>query len=54
MEQGGTWRSPSVTTLQEEQTQADHVKDGNEAQAIQKSWAAVEEGEGNGINSQEK
>jgi hypothetical protein len=35
MEQGGTWRSPSITTLQEEQTQADNVKDGSEAQAIQ-------------------
>jgi hypothetical protein len=37
MEQEGTWRSPSIITLQEEQTQADNVKDGNEAQAIQKA-----------------
>jgi len=37
MEQGRTWRSPSITTLQEEQTQADNAKDGNEAQAIQKA-----------------
>lgn len=37
MEQEGTWRSPFITTLQEEQTQADNVKDGNEAQAIQKA-----------------
>jgi hypothetical protein len=26
---GSTWKSPSITTLQEEETQADHVKDGN-------------------------
>jgi hypothetical protein len=37
MEQGGIWRSPSIATLQEEQTQADNVKDRNEAQAIQKA-----------------